>query len=244
MVRACFEFGLPVVALCWVAGAAAWADKAAHPERILIAAGPSVQGSNRGEDDERPQRVVRLPAFRIDRTEVTRGAYARCVAKRRCPSLEGMDGPEPAQADHPVTNVSWSEAQAYCRFVKGRLPTEAQWEKAARGALGRIYPWGDEVDCGRGNWGNFGNEGPCAQHNPGHPVAVGSHPSGATPEGVQDLGGNVWEWVQDAYEADKSRRVVKGGSCCSYFVQPRAANRNAWAPAYRDADLGFRCVYR
>ena len=121
--------------------------------------------------------------------------------------------------------------------------TISRWEKAARGALGRIYPWGDQLSCGHANWGNFGNEGPCAGKNPGETMAVGSFPSGSTPEGVMDLGGNVWEWVQDVYEADRGRRVVKGGSCCSYFVEPRAANRNAWAPDYHDADLGFRCAY-
>jgi formylglycine-generating enzyme required for sulfatase activity len=211
------------------------------PVRIVVPAGPFTQGGTRGDEDERPARTVSLPAFSIDRTEVTRGAYARCAAARRCrPLLPAADKGD----DHPVTGVSWKEAQVYCRFAGGRLPTEAEWEKAARGTDAREYPWGSEPLCERANWGNFDGEGPCAGQNPGRPVAVGSYPTGASPYGVLDLGGNVWEWVEDRYDGDRARRVVRGGSCCSYFVGPRAANRNAWDPEHRDADLGFRCVGR
>jgi eukaryotic-like serine/threonine-protein kinase len=212
--------------------------------RITIPAGPFQQGSASGDEDERPPRTTTLRAFSIDRTEVTRADYARCVAARRCrPTPE--PAAEPATASDPLlpaTFVSWSDAQSYCRFAGGRLPTEAEWEKAARGTDGREYPWGDDLSCDRANWGNFEGEGPCAGQNPGRPVPVGQYPAGASPFGVQDLGGNVWEWVADKYEDDPGRRVVRGGSCCSYFVGPRAANRNAWAPEHRDGDLGFRCA--
>jgi serine/threonine-protein kinase len=221
--------------------------RAPRADRVLVPAGPSKQGSTKGDEDERPERTVVVKAFSIDRTEVTRGSYAACVAARKCKSvpsaaagsIEGKPDPE-----LPVTGVSWADAQAYCRFAGGRLPTEAEWEKAARGPEGREYPWGEEPDCARANWGNFDGEGPCAGKNPGRPVRVGSYPTGASVYGALDLGGNVWEWVADKYEDEPDRRVVRGGSCCSFFVGPRAANRNAWAPQHRDADLGFRCAGR
>ena len=210
-------------------------------DRVLVPAGPFTRGSTRGADDERPVRVTTLPAFRIDRTEVTRAMYGRCVAARRCKPLAGD---VESLANLPVTNVNWSEARAFCAFAGGRLPSEDEWEKAARGGDGREFPWGKELDCARANWGNFENEGPCAGKNPGKPVDVGSYLQGASPFGVLDMAGNVWEWVADKYDRDPTRRVVRGGSCCSYFVEPRAANRNAWDPSHRDGDLGFRCVSR
>jgi formylglycine-generating enzyme required for sulfatase activity len=214
---------------------------AGKPDRVLIAAGPFTKGSNRGADDERPAEKRTLSAFKIDRTEVTRALYARCVASRRCaqPNMDLTQDPQ-----FPVTNVTWNEARTYCAFAGGRLPSEEEWEKAARGSDGREYPWGNELDCGRANWGNFENEGPCAGKNPGKPIAVGSYPQGASPYGVDDMAGNVWEWTASKYDGDSNRRVVRGGSCCSYFVEPRAANRNAWDPEHRDGDLGFRCVAR
>jgi eukaryotic-like serine/threonine-protein kinase len=273
-----------------IAPASSRSDHATTLDRIRIPAGPFIQGSIHGEEDERPARTNVLPDFSIDRTEVTRAAYARCVAARRCRAIagQGVAGPDAAEstaaARLPMVNVSWLESQAFCRFAGGRLPTESEWEKAARGTDGREYPWGNQVQCERANWGNFDGEGPCGDRNPGHPVAVGGYPQGASPYGVLDLGGNVWEWVADRYDDDASsivpeapatrrgrpsaaervasaertarngrpaggagvataeRRVVRGGSCCSYFVGPRAANRNAWAADHRDFDLGFRCA--
>ncbi|HVZ71260.1 MAG TPA: SUMF1/EgtB/PvdO family nonheme iron enzyme [Polyangia bacterium] len=228
-----------LAAIALVFGARDLVAKPARPDRVTVPAGPAKLGSTKGEEDERPVRTVVVKAFSIDRTEVTRGAYAACVAAKRCrraPAASEDDG------HLPMTNVSWADAQAYCKFAGGRLPTESEWEKAARGPDGREYPWGDELDCARANWGNFDGEGPCAGKNPGRPVAVGSYPTGASVYGALDLGGNVWEWTADKYDDDPGRRVVRGGSCCSYFVGPRAANRNAWAPEHRDADLGFRCA--
>ena len=256
----------------WLLALAVAGGGSARPaaDRVRIPAGPFIQGSIHGEEDERPARTSTLPTFSIDRTEVTRGDYARCQAAGRC--RPAPDAPAPGDGRLPMANVTWADAQAFCRFAGGRLPTEAEWEKAARGTDGREYPWGSEPLCDRANWGNFDGEGPCAGRNPGHPVAVGQYPAGASPYGVLDLGGNVWEWVADRYDDDASaivpepqpprrgrrgtaeratgtrsgsradRRIVRGGSCCSFFVGPRAANRNAWAPDYRDFDLGFRCA--
>lgn len=207
------------------------------------------------ETDERPVRRVHLPTFYIDRTEVTREGYARCVAAAACRPLPGLDS-SGTRARLPVTQVSWDDATVYCHFVHARLPTEAEWEKAARGLDGRVYPWGNELDCRRGNFGNFEGEGRCPA-NPGRPVPVGSFADGASPYGVLDLAGNVWEWVADAYgdlagsrgaasdqkpKLQRKLRVVRGGACCSMFALPRAANRVAFPQDYRDVDLGFRCA--
>ena len=237
-----------ICAAAWLAAAhGAHVDQPAH-DRVVIPGGPFTQGSTRGEEDERPVRKVVVKTFAIDRTEVTRGDYDACLAAGKCKPPPGPPAPSAAGDGDlklpklPVTGVDWNDAQAFCRFAGGRLPTEAEWEKAARGTDGREYPWGNDADCARANWGNFEGEGPCAGKNPGHPVPVGQYPSGASPYGVLDLGGNVWEWVADKYDDEPGRRVVRGGSCCSYFVGPRAANRNAWAPEHRDGYLGFRCV--
>jgi eukaryotic-like serine/threonine-protein kinase len=235
---------LALIALPVVCSAGEPRAASTPPVRILIPAGPFARGSTHGADDERPVRVTTLPAFHIDRTEVTRGMYARCVAAHRCAPLSRDSIDLSSEPELPVTDVTWHEARTYCAFAGGRLPSENEWEKAARGSDGREFPWGNDVDCGRANWGNFENEGPCAGKAPGKPVVVGSYPRGASPFGVLDMAGNVWEWVADKYDRDPSRRVVRGGSCCSYFVEPRAANRNAWDPNHRDGDLGFRCVSR
>lgn len=242
------------------------------PEMVLVPAGPFVRGDKAGEADERPQRRLELPAFAIDRTEVTRGAYGECVVQGKCrPALaadQAADSVDRLPRTLPVANVSWHDAAAYCAFVGKRLPTEAEWEKAARGPDGRRYPWGDEFACARGNFGNFAGDGRCAEDGaPGGLMPVGSFPGGASPYGALDMAGNVWEWVADPYAADaylrpplrpapvtldgghakvaakpQERRVLHGGGCCSIFGLPRSADRLALPPTYKDADIGFRCA--
>ena len=204
------------------------------------------------EVDERPAHRVTLAAFDLDRDEVTALAYARCVFARACPPPRRPS----ATPSDAVTRVSHRDAAAYCRFAGMRLPTEAEWERAARDGDGRTYPWGNTFDCAKGNFGNYRGEGRCPQ-NPGHPVEPGRFPGGNSKEGIRDLAGNVWEWTADFYDPRYyamsprdnpkgpnrgGRRVVRGGACCSMFGLPRAANRLAFPDDFADEDLGFRCA--
>jgi formylglycine-generating enzyme required for sulfatase activity len=240
-------------------------------DHVAIPAGSCFRGAPAGAADaeaaERPGRTIALSAFAIDRTEVTRGAYAACVLAGRCPPRRDL-GLRDLVSRLPMTEVSHVEATAYCRAAGARLPPEAEWERAARGARdARRYPWGDEPDCARANFGNFEGEGRCPRA-PGRPVEVGAFPAGASPEGVLDLAGNVWEWTADYYDPDAyakapasdprgprapvprrpeelgraPRRSVRGGACCSMLGLPRVDNRVGFPEDYRDIDLGFRCA--
>jgi sulfatase modifying factor 1 len=217
---------------------------------VRILGGPFIMGGG-DEADEQPRRTVVLSAFSIDQDEVTRAEYLRCVRAGACKPATGGERPDEAVSRVPVTHVSWFDADAYCRFVGKRLPSEAEWERAARGSDGRVFPWGNEPDCARANWGNYDGEGACPR-NPGRPVEVGRYGGE-----IHDLAGNVWEWVADWYDPAYyrrapstnppgprrgERRVVRGGACCSMFGLPRASNRLAFPPDYRDDDLGFRCA--
>jgi formylglycine-generating enzyme required for sulfatase activity len=227
-----------------------WLALLVNDGMVTIPAGQFTMGGS-DEEDERPAHQVYVSEFSIDRDEVTRRGYQSCVAAGVC--ARANDGGD--EGDVPVTGVSWHDASIYCAFLGKRLPTEAEWEKAARGSDGRLYPWGNQPNCGKANFGNFEGEGRCPD-NPGRPVKVGAFP-GESPYGVRDLAGNVWEWVADRYDPryyrrspvrdpkgpDKGRlRGVRGGACCSMFGLPRANNRLAFPEDYRDIDIGFRCA--
>jgi formylglycine-generating enzyme required for sulfatase activity len=185
--------------------------------------------------DELPQHSVELPPFELSRTPVTVAQYGAFAPP-----------PAPGRDDDPVTLVTWFEAQAFCAWAGGRLPTEAEWEKAARGADARRFPWGDDEDGTRALVGLGLKEGA--------PEPVGSRPRGAGPYGMLDLAGNVWEWVSSAYApypydpadgredpAPAAERVLRGGSYASPGLDyARCAMRSHSRPERRQAHIGFR----
>jgi formylglycine-generating enzyme required for sulfatase activity len=236
---------------------------------VEVPAGEFLMGSDGDPNalaDEYPQRAVYLDAFWIDQTEVTNeqfaaflneqgnqteGGVARLDLEDVDSLVERVDGtfrPRSGYVDHPVIEVSWFGAAAYCQWVGKRLPSEAEWEKAARGADARIYPWGDQWDFARANTDEQG---------PGRTSPVGSYPSGTSPHGALDMAGNVWEWVADWYDGDHygqspdrnptgppsgNFRVLRGGAWSRSYVRARSANRNASYPVRGDEGLGFRCA--
>ncbi len=207
--------------------------------------------------DEEPPHMVSLDAFWIDQTEVTNAMYEKCVIAGDCqpPSSSGSSTRssyygDSKYADYPVIYVDWNMTQTYCQWTGARLPTEAEWEKAARGTDERIYPWGNESPtC---SLANFGGTSGCK----GDTDKVGSYPSGASLYGALDMAGNVWEWVNDWYgetyykgspqgnpqgPSSGSGRVLRGGSW--YFVEDflRSALRSRVDPSYTNNYFGFRC---
>ena len=183
---------------------------------IFIPKGGFPMGSETGLTDERPVHTVFLYNFWIDKTEVTNATYKMCVKSGSCkpPDVNTFFN-DPNYSQYPVVNVSWADAKKYCDWAGRRLPTEAEWEKAASwdpvNANKRTYPWGNDFDCERGNF-----EGASCDGYEGT-APVGSFPSGASPYGVMDMGGNVWEWVHDAFlETDP----LVGGTKNYYSISP------------------------
>jgi formylglycine-generating enzyme required for sulfatase activity len=243
---------------------------AAADGMVTVPAGDFWMGAEDEEPDERPRHLVYLDAYAIDRYEVTNARFARFVdaGGYRTEGLWSADGWRWVQRNRitsplrwndpafngptqPVVGVAWYEAEAFCRFEGHRLPTEAEWEKAARGADERRFPWGDAFEAGRA-------QGPSA----GGTAPVGSHPDGASPFGVEDMAGNAWEWVADWYDAGYyaasapqnptgadtgSEKVLRGGS---WFTSDpgklRTTDRDMITvnPGFplRFPFIGFRCA--
>jgi formylglycine-generating enzyme required for sulfatase activity len=210
-------------------------------------------------EEETPARRIRLSAYRIDRTEVTQAKYQRCVAAGRCvPSRTHAMDARVLGDELPVTGVTFDDAQAYCAFVSGRLPTEAEWEHAARGdEARRIFPWGAVFDERLANHGGLAGRPPDVD-GARYLAPVGSYPGGRSPYGLDDMAGNVWEWTLDrfspgSYADDLSvsptgpesgmGRMVRGGSWRSSPVSLRVTSRLPVPEPEHSPDLGFRCVY-
>ena len=170
---------------------------------------------------------MEVGAFELGRTPVTNGQYAGFVADGGA----GRPPHWPAPDEHSVAFVDWHDATAFCIWSGGRLPTEAEWEKAARGTDGRRFPWGDQEDASRAAVGSGLKRGKTSP--------VGAHPRGASPYGLQDMAGNVWEWTST--EAGDGERVLRGGSYASPgLAWARCAMRSWSRPARRQAHIGFR----
>jgi formylglycine-generating enzyme required for sulfatase activity len=180
-----------------------------------------------GRDPESEHDVVDVESFELGRTPVTNGQYAGFVADGGA----GRPPHWPAPDDHPVTFVDWHDATAFCVWAGGRLPSETEWEKAARGTDARRFPWGDEEDASRAAVGSGLKRGTTSP--------VGAHPRGASPYGLQDMAGNVWEWTST--ETGDGERVLRGGSYASPgLAWARCAMRSWSRPERRQAHIGFR----
>ncbi len=180
-----------------------------------------------GREPESEHDCVSVDAFELGRTPVTNLQYADFVRDG------GAERPPhwPAPGDHPVTFVDWHDAAAFCAWAGGRLPTEAEWEKAARGTDGRRFPWGDEEDASRAAIGSGLKWGGTS--------SVGAHPSGASPYGLEDMAGNVWEWTST--ETGDGERILRGGSYASPGLPwARCAMRSWSRPERRQAHVGLR----
>jgi formylglycine-generating enzyme len=203
---------------------------------------------------------VRLSAFWVDRTEVTVSDYRRCVELRRCAPIPYSEGARRFdRPSYPVSLVTHGEATEYCRFRGARLPTEAEFERAARGVRGRRYPWGNVYHSRAANHGRLGLDRTDAADGFAELAPVGSFPAGRTPDGFMDLAGNVAEWVSDRYapgyaegpatdprgpqsSGATGERVVRGGSYSSAGPWLRGAARDSAEPNSREPWLGFRCA--
>ncbi len=222
---------------------------------VYVPGGEFEMGNEDGDYDEKPVHTVTLDSFWMDRTLVTNAQYARCAAAGECQEAAYLDDEMVIPDEFPVVGVEWREARNYCAWVGGRLPTEAEWEYAARGRTGLLYPWGNEFACEKGNFpGDV-----CDEYILASPVE--SYPEGASWCGVLDMAGNVWEWVADwyadEYYADPTasgsnptgpesgkERTMRGGSWADVdgMKLARSSNRSYLHPSSEANFVGFRCV--
>ena len=230
-------------------------------ERVYVPEGTFEMGSANGFDDEKPVHEVYLDAFYIDKVEVTNAQYEICVNTGQCeaPSDTSSDTRSSyygnsAYEDYPVIHINWNNARDYCAWAGGRLPTEAEWEKAARGTDDRKYPWGDEIpSCSLVNSFNEATGDRCISDT----KPVGSYPKNASPYGALDMAGNVWELVSDWYQWDYYSsspasnptgpssgdvKVLRGGSWYYGWDVLRTVYRGSSPVRNGSDEIGFRCV--
>ena len=229
----------------------AWINPVDGAEMVGVPAGEFRMGTGNGYEWEGPEHTVYLDPYYIDKLEITNAQYRACEEAGKCVELlrrDYIDDPDLDQ--HPVVNVTWHWAKKYCKWAGKRLPTEAEWEKSARGTDGRRYPWGDEIDCEHAHYKDCGGE----------TIPVGSLPAGASPYGALDMAGNVWEWVIDGWQEDyyqvspyenpqgpeikgpQDMRVFRGGSWSESGDLLRSTYRTWYETDAQYYNLGFRCV--
>jgi formylglycine-generating enzyme required for sulfatase activity len=207
-------------------------------------------GQNEGPRSNQPQRAVYLDTFAIDKTEVTKEAFGQFVQKSGYQEAAGWSDQTALafQAKEPVVGVLWRDADAYCKWTGKRLPSEAEWEKAARGTDGRRYPWGNQWEPARAN---------IAEHGYGGVMPVGSFTAGASPYGALDMAGNAAEWVADYFDFDYYTsapaynpqgpnrvmdHVLRGGSWDSPREHTQTFFRDSSHSAKPNMRVGFRCA--
>jgi formylglycine-generating enzyme len=219
---------------------------------VLVPAGEFTMGSEQGDDDEQPVHRVFIDSFYLDTFEVTNGRFAKFVeAIQSEPPWGFADQETPVvHAEQPVRWVNWLEATGYCLWAGKRLPTEAEWEKAARGTDGRIYPWGNEPPTP--TQAVFGLKEGAETVSP-----IGNRDPGRSPYGIHDLAGNLYEWVADWYDeaiytpnptidprgpAEGALKVQRGGSYLNNPYRLRASFRTKSDPTEHAPNVGFRCA--
>ncbi len=216
---------------------------------VLVPAGEFVMGSDHDQAEAKPAHTVYLDTFYIDKFEVTNELYRACADAGACTGGGLRLLRNPVWVGHPVMDVTWAQAQQYCEWRGGSLPTEAQWEKAARGTDQRKFPWGnDPVTCELARYGDCG----------WMTTRVGTHPKGASPYGAQDMAGNAWEWVYDWYDAkyyssspaknptgperNTGWKSERGGAWFYMAGLMTAIWRNHAPPTAHYLYVGFRCA--
>lgn len=241
--------------------------------RCVVEDGDFLMGSCSATTIEYPMRLVHIPTFTIDQYEVSIGQWNSCVGSGNCPEIPErcrMTARE-NDPDHPITCVNWEDAKQYCAWVGGRLPSEAEWEKAARGTDARIYPWGNQdPTCDLGSAMYYLDGVDIVERCQGEITHTHQYERGVSPYGVYNMAGNVWEWTADNFDARYYQRSttenpttptdgcylwqegwktdciytsIRGGSYNTYIDRTTTFARSFSRPDIQDHNLGFRCVY-